>query len=190
MQLDTIVENIPDQFPDLFKGLGTMKGQYTIKLKPGAKPFALYTPRSIPLPLRDKAKAELRKMEQMWVISKVQTPMPWCAAMVVVPTSSGGVCIYVDLKPLNQNVLREVHPLPKWKPHWPNSQELQFFSKINTNCGFWHILLDPSSCLLTKFLTPFGKLCSMKTGCTHTFALNDRDNVVIPITSKGTWSGP
>ena len=26
MQLDTIVKNIPDQFPDLFKGLGTMKG--------------------------------------------------------------------------------------------------------------------------------------------------------------------
>ena len=65
MQLDTIVENIPDHFPDLFKGLGTMKGQYTIKLKPSAKLFALYTPRSIPLPLRDKAKAELRKMEQM-----------------------------------------------------------------------------------------------------------------------------
>ena len=64
MQLDTIVKNIPDQFLDLFKGLGSMKGQYTIKLKPGAKQFALYTPRkSIPLPLRDKVQAELKKME-------------------------------------------------------------------------------------------------------------------------------
>ena len=70
MQLDTVGKNIPDQFPD------PMKGQYTIKLKPHAKPFALYTPRSIPLPLRDKVQAELKKMEQMGVISKVQTPIP------------------------------------------------------------------------------------------------------------------
>ena len=61
MQLDTIVKNIPDQFLDLFKGLVSMKEQYTIKLKPGAKQFALYTPRSIPLPLRDKVQAELKK---------------------------------------------------------------------------------------------------------------------------------
>ena len=51
MQLDTVGKNIPEQFPDLSTGLGSMKGQYTIKLKPGAK---LFTPRSILLPLRDK----------------------------------------------------------------------------------------------------------------------------------------
>ena len=33
--------------------------------------------------------------------------------MVLVPKASGGVHIFVDLKPLNQSVLREVHPLPK-----------------------------------------------------------------------------
>ena len=102
VQLDTIGKNIPDQFPDLFTGLSTMEGQYTIKLNPGAKPFAIYTPRSTPLPLRDKVQAEVTKMEQMGVISKVQTPTPWCAAMVVVPKTSGGVRICVDLKPLNQ----------------------------------------------------------------------------------------
>ena len=162
MQLDTVVGNIPDQFPDLFKGLGTMKGQYTIKLKPGAKPFALYTPRSIPLPLRDKVQAELRKMEQMGVISKVQTPTPWCAAMVVVPKSSGGVRICVDLKPLNQSVLREVHPLPKVKTTLAQLSGATVFSKIDTNSGFWQIPLDPSSRLLTTFLTPFGRFCYNK----------------------------
>ena len=36
-----------------------------------------------------------------------------CAGMVVVPKKSGAVRICVDLKPLNENVLREAHPIPK-----------------------------------------------------------------------------
>ena len=162
VQLDTIGKNIPDQFPDLFTGLGTMEGQYTIKLKPGAKPFAIYTPRSTPLPLRDKVQAELTKMEQMGVISKVQTPTPWCAAMVVVPKTSGGVRICVDLKPLNKSVLREVHPLPKVETTLAQLSGATVFSKIDTNSGFWQIPLDPSSRLLTTFLTPFGRFCYNK----------------------------
>ena len=52
-------------------------------------------------------------MEQMGVISKVTDPTPWCAGMVVVPKKSGKMRICVDLKPLNENVLREPHPIPK-----------------------------------------------------------------------------
>lgn len=160
MQLDTIGHGIPDQFPNLFTGLGNMKGQYTIKLKPGAKPFALYTPRSTPLPLRDKVHAELTRMEQMGVISKVQTPTPWCAALVVVPKPNGGVCICVDLKPLNQSVLREVHPLPKVETTLAQLSGATVFSKIDTNSGFWQIPMDPGSRLLTTFLTPFGRFAT------------------------------
>ena len=52
-------------------------------------------------------------MEKAGVISKVTEPTEWCAGMVVVPKKSGKMRIYIDLKPLNQSVLREVHPLPK-----------------------------------------------------------------------------
>ena len=33
--------------------------------------------------------------------------------MVVVLKSSGAVCICVDMKSLNENVLREIHPMPQ-----------------------------------------------------------------------------
>ena len=46
-QLDTIQKVIPDQFPDLFTGLGTVKEMYTIKMKANAKPYVLYTPRNV-----------------------------------------------------------------------------------------------------------------------------------------------
>jgi len=49
-QISAVEKTIPDQFPDLFTGLGNMKEHYTIKLKPDAQPYALFTPRHIPIP--------------------------------------------------------------------------------------------------------------------------------------------
>ena len=43
----------------------------------------------------------------------MEIPTPWCAGIVVVLKSSREVQICVDLNPLNESVLREVHPLPK-----------------------------------------------------------------------------
>ena len=161
-QIDVIQRNIPDQFPELFTGLGSMKEPYTIRMKPDAKPYSIYTPRNIPLPLRQKVQGELKRMESLGVISKVDTPTPWCAGMVVVPKGSGAVRICVDLKPLNENVLREVHPLPKVETTLAQLSGARVFSKLDVNSGFWQIPLDPESKLLTTFLTPFGRYCYNK----------------------------
>ena len=80
----------------MFQGLGNL-GE--IRLKPGATMFALYTPRRVPLPLREKVSLELQEMVTMGVISPVDVPTPWCAGMVVAPKKSGAVRICVDLKP-------------------------------------------------------------------------------------------
>ena len=39
-------------FPKLFTGLGTFKGNFEITIHPEAKPFAIYTPSRVPIPLR------------------------------------------------------------------------------------------------------------------------------------------
>ena len=111
-KIDT-TSNIRDRFAKVFKGLGNLGEEYKIQLKDDARPYALYTPRNVPLPLRSKVKAELERMEKMGVISPVDGPTKWCAEMVVVPKKSGTVRICVDLKQLNESVLREVHPIPK-----------------------------------------------------------------------------
>ena len=36
--------SVIDKFPSLFQGLGSFEEEYTIKLKDGAKPFAILTP--------------------------------------------------------------------------------------------------------------------------------------------------
>ena len=101
-------------------------------------------------------------MEAMGVISKVDIPTPWCAGMVVAPKKSGAVRICIDLKPLNQSVLREVHPLPKVDDTLAQLTGARLFSKLDANSRFWQIPLAPASRLLTTFITPFGRFCFNK----------------------------
>ena len=147
------------QFPLLFTGLGRMEGDYTIKLKKGAQPYALSTPRRVAIPLMAAVKAELQRMQQMGVIAKVDKPTEWCAGMVVVPKADGRVRICVDLTRLNESVCRERHVLPAVDQTLAQLGEGKMFTKLDANSGFWQIPLSPKSALLTTFITPYGRFC-------------------------------
>ena len=101
-------------------------------------------------------------MESLGVISSVEELTPWCAAMVVVPKDSGAVQVCVDLKPLNEKVLREVHPMPKVDTTLALLSGANVFSKLDANSGFWQIPLADKSKLLTTFITPYGRFCFNK----------------------------
>lgn len=83
--------SVMSRYSLIFQGLGNLGEPYKIKLKPDAKPHSLFTARNAPLPLRDKVKDELNRMESIGVISKVEQP-------VVVPKKNKAIRICVDLK--------------------------------------------------------------------------------------------
>ena len=70
------------------------------------------------------------------ITSKVDTPTPWCARMVAAP---GSVHICVDFRPLNENVLHEVHYLPKAETTLVQLSGARVFLKLDANSGhgFW-----------------------------------------------------
>ncbi|CAB3984367.1 Transposon Ty3-G Gag-Pol poly, partial [Paramuricea clavata] len=144
-----IEDEVKSTYPNLFKGLGEVDGDFSIKLKPDSKPFALTTPRRVAIPLLNKVKAELEKIENLGVISKVYVPTEWCAGMVVVPKLHGNIRICVDLMKLNENVLRETYPLPKIDNLLAQISESKIFTKLDCNSGFWQEKLDEQSRLLT-----------------------------------------
>ena len=159
-RLDTVTDipgDIPTQFPSLFSGLGNLGDEYNILLKPDAKPFAIFTPRHVPLPLRAKVQEELNRMESLGVIFPVDTPTPWCAAILPVPKKNGSIRICVDLKPLNASVQREVHPIPTVDDTLAQLTGAKMFSKLDANSGFWQIPLSSSFKPLTTFLTHNGR---------------------------------
>ena len=80
-------------------------------------------------------------MKSIGIISKVELPTPWCDGMVVVPKKDGKVQICVDLKPLNANVKRKTHPLPKVDDILAHLSGAKIFSKLDANSGFWQVPL-------------------------------------------------
>ncbi|XP_070385024.1 uncharacterized protein [Dermacentor albipictus] len=69
---------------ELFIGLGTLKDEYNIRLKPDAVPFSLSVPLRIPIPLLEIVRRGLDKLESAGVIRRVDKPTPWCSGLVVV----------------------------------------------------------------------------------------------------------
>ena len=59
--------------------------------------------------------------------------------MVVVPKKSGDFRICVNLKPLNESVLRETHPLPGVDETLAQLTGATVISKLDANSGFWQI---------------------------------------------------
>ena len=125
-------------YPNFFKGLGELEGEFSIKLTPASAPYAVTTPRRVALPLMPKVKEGLQRMEKLGVISKVDIPTDWCAGMVVVPKPDGRIRICVDLTKLrNESVLRETYPLPKIDNLLAQISESKFFTKLDCDSGFW-----------------------------------------------------
>ncbi len=162
--------------PKLFTGLGKVPGEYEVELKPDAEPFAVATPRRIAIPLLPTVKEELRRMEEMGVISKVEKPTSWCAPIVVVPKRAPkpddqnkapqddvglqqSVRICVDLTKLNESIRRPRHTLPSIEQTLGQLAGAKVFTKLDANSGFWQIQLSQKSAELTTFITPFGRYC-------------------------------
>ncbi|XP_060798261.1 uncharacterized protein K02A2.6-like [Neoarius graeffei] len=155
--LDSIsIETLKTSYPKLCSGLGEVRQPYAIRLKPGAEPFSLKTPRRIPLLLMGKVKQELSRMESLGVISRVEDPTDWCTGIVVVLKKTGAVRICVDLTKLNESVCREKYILPSVKETLGKLAGVQIFSKLDANMGFWQIPLTEDSAKYTMFITPFG----------------------------------
>ena len=157
-----IEQEVKTVYPNLFKGLGELEGEFSIKLKPGSTPYAITTPRRVALPLMPKVKEELQRMETLGVISKGEIPTDWCAGMVVVRKPDGRICICVDLTKLNENVLRETYSVQKIDNLFAQINESKFFTNLDCNSGFWQEKLDSDSHLLTIFITPFADSVSIK----------------------------
>ena len=131
----------------------------SIQMKEDAEPFFLHTARNVPLPLMQKVKDELKRMEDNGVIRSMTDPSEWCALMVPVLKPSGQVRICVDLQVLNKAVKREHLTLPTLEDIAPKLAGSTVFSSLDAESGFWQIPLEKHSQELTTFITPFGRYC-------------------------------
>lgn len=149
--------DITSEFKDVFYGIGLFPGECDIHLKPDAVPV-VYPPRKVPVALREPLKAELQRMEDCEIITKVTEPMDWVSSFVATEKpKSGKLRVCIDPASLNQNIRRPFYPMRTLEEILPHLSGAQYFSVLDAKSGYWSIKLTDKSSCLTTFNTPYGR---------------------------------
>jgi hypothetical protein len=155
-----LVARIQEVQDSVFGECGLMKtSPVKIYMDQQAVPYSVATARRVPFPIMTKVKEELDRLQSHGIITPVTEPTPWCSPMVPVVKKSGKIRICVDYKKLNVAVKRQLFMLPNLEDIAPKLAGSTVFSTLDAASGYFQIPLDPSSELLTTFMTPFGRFC-------------------------------
>lgn len=149
-------ERIFKDFNELFQGLGCLPGKHSIDINEDVPPTACAC-RKVPFALREPLKQELKRMEKLGVIEKVDQPTPWVSAIVIVKKKSGKLRVCIDPRPLNKAILRQHFKMPTREEMIAQLAGAKYFSKLDAAQGFWQLELDEPSSYLCTFITPFGR---------------------------------
>ena len=145
------------EFLDVFKGIGTLPGgHYYIRLKDDYKSVQP-PPRSVPIAMQPAYKAELNRLTKEGIITEVHEHTEWINSIVPVMKPDGSLRLCLDPKDLNKAIERN---------HWysrtiddilPELANSKYKTLKDATSGYWHILLDLASSLMTTSNTPWGK---------------------------------
>ena len=141
-----------------FGGIGAMPEKHHITMAADAQ-STIYPAKRIPEALRPKFKSELQRMIDNDIICRVDKPTDWVSSIVCVTKANGDLRICLDPVELNKWIKREHYYMPTLDDVTPQLTDAKWFSVLDAKSGYWNIVLDEESQLLTTFNTPFGRFC-------------------------------
>ena len=156
-QLPITKDYILKEYRDVFKGVGTLPGSpYHIRLKEEYKPVQ-HPPRSVPIAMQSAYKLELERLTKEGIITEVKEHIEWINSIVPVMKPNGSLRLCLDPKDLNKAIERNQWYSRTIDDILPELAKSKFKTLKDATSGYWHILLDLDSSLLTTFNTPWGK---------------------------------
>ena len=151
---NTLLEKYSDLFCE--NRLGKISYVHKINLKENAQPV-VNPPRKVPIAIKPKLFSELKRMEDLGVIQKVDEPTDWVNSMVTVHKPNGAVQVCIDPFHLNKAIKRQHYPMNTIEEVAAKLSGAKFFTKLDAVSGFWQIPLDEDSSRLCTFNTPWGR---------------------------------
>ena len=108
--------------------------------------------------MRKKVEDELKRLEKLDIIEKVDGPTPWVSPIVVAPKPKNPdeIRICVDMRLPNKAVKRERHITPTIDDIIVELTGAKVFSKLDLNSGYHQVELSPESRYITTFTTHVG----------------------------------
>ena len=126
------VDQLLQKYESVFsEGVGTLKGHKAdLKVEEGCQP-SFHKPRQVPYALRPKVEAELTRLEEDGILSKVEYS-EWATPIVPVVKRNGSVRVCGDFKiSVNPVLLAEQYPLPRIEDIFANLAGGKHFSKLD-----------------------------------------------------------
>ena len=149
-------DNLIKEFPDWFQGIGRFPSEYKIRLHHDAHPV-IHAPRKCPIALCPKVKEHLNKIECLGVITRVDEPMDWVSSITYIQKANGELHLCLDPRDLNKAIWCDHHKMPTMEEVAHEFAHSHFFTKLDACHGYWTIVLDQDSSLLTTFNSPFSR---------------------------------
>lgn len=115
-----------------------------IEVPENAKP-SYFKPRSVPYALKEKVEKELRRLETLGVITKIDRS-DWASPIVVVPKADGSIRLCGDYKvSVNKVIQIEQYPLPTAEDLFATLAGGKVFSKLDLSNAYLQLELDDQS---------------------------------------------
>ena len=101
-------------------------------------------------------------MEHLSVITHVDEPMDWVSSITYVQKANGELHLCLDPRDLNEAIRCDHHKTPTVEEVAHKFAHSCFFTKLDAHLGYWSIVLDQDSSMLTTFNSPFGRYCFLQ----------------------------
>lgn len=114
--------------------------------------------RPVPLALEDKIEEKVQELLKLGIIERVPegSPPEWISPVVPVQKKNGEMRLCIDLRRVNEAVIRSRYPLPAPNYLLSTIEPSVKFSLIDFTDAFFHFELDEASRNLTAFITKSG----------------------------------
>ena len=144
-------EQLREKFPTVFRGVGKLKGlQERLHVDVDVPPVAQR--RRIPYAHVQAVDKKLEELLSTDVIERTDGPTPWVSPVVITPKKNGDIRLCVDLRLVNEAIIRERRPVPTMVEILHEANGSTVFSKIDLHRGFHQMELEKSSRHLTTFV--------------------------------------
>ena len=96
------------------------------------------------------------KMEALGVTTHEAKPTHWVSLITYVQKANIELHLCLDWHDLNREICCDHHKMPTVEEVKHKFTNSHYFTKLNAHRGYWSIVLDEESSLLTTFNSPFG----------------------------------